>query len=68
MSDVCLYRCWTENVNGKPSKFQSCYPHESGFTGMKDEDIGKTVIEPLRSATGKFEKFQAIKCKYPDCI
>jgi hypothetical protein len=35
---------------------------------MKDEDIGKTVIERLRSATGKFEKFQAIKCKYPDCI
>ena len=67
MSEICLYRCWTWNVNGKPSKAQACYPG-SQLNNLTETDIGKTITEPLRSASGKFEKFYVIRCKYPECI
>jgi hypothetical protein len=66
----CLYRSWTWQVNGKPSRAQACYPGDSCFMNNRfgSEDVGKTFEEPFRSASGKFEKFQVIKCKFPECI
>lgn len=71
MTEICLYRCWTHTVNGKSSKAQACYPGNSvlsGILNLSESDIGKTRTEPFRSCGGKFEKFQVIKCKYPECI
>lgn len=68
MKDICLYRCWTHTVNGKPSRAQACYPGNSGFINLSESDIGKTITESLRSASGKLERFQVIRCKYPECI
>ncbi len=66
-SEVCLYRCWTWDVNGKPSKAQACYPGAK-LSNVTEADIGKTITEPLRSNDGKFHKMQVIRCKYPECI
>lgn len=66
-NEICLYRCWTHTVNGKPSKAQACYPGAI-LSEVSESDIGKAITEPLGSHGGKFEKFQVIKCKYPECI
>ena len=64
----CLYRCWKEGGQ----KMQACYPHNSGFCKDVIENAEakglKEVIEPLKSQGGKFQKFQIINCKYPECL
>ena len=65
---LCLYRCWTNKIDGENIKMQSCYPHNGGGVGLAGNPrLGETVKEPIKSPDGKFHKFQAVRCKWPAC-
>lgn len=55
-SNKCLYRCWTEKVNGKPQKMQGCIPNGA----PSDAKVGDVVN------LGK--NYQVVNCKWPGCL
>lgn len=69
----CLYRSWTEQVNGKSQKMQSC-SCDSKIAFCKDEAVNPeelglgAVKEVFSFGTHKFNKHQVINCKYPECL
>lgn len=60
------HKCLYQNINGA----KACYPGNSVMANhcWDEEPVGKIIDEPLRSAGGKFHKYQIINCKFPECI
>lgn len=59
--NLCLYRCWTQTIDGKQHKMQSCMP-SGGINDIKDAAVGSTVV----MANGT--KYQVVNCKFPGCL
>jgi hypothetical protein len=66
---LCLYRTWTEKINGQPQKMQACYPHNGGGANIscsldgKELSVGENIKGFLDGKT-----YQVVKCKYPRCV
>lgn len=58
---LCLYRSWTWNVHGSPSKAQACMP-KGGLNALANTNPGDIM------QMGDKTKYQVIKCKFPECL